>query len=549
MSPGTLTIAMLALTLGTDPSDVVPINSRSFQIPILIKDGQRDKIKELILFSSTDQGATWNQADVATPDKKSFIFYAPNDGAYWFNITVVDAKGNREPDIYKTAPRQRVLVDTVKPNIRLVTTEWQGDEVVVGWDIQEPNPDLNTLKLEYRTADAPQWTWSTVTATPALTGRARFRPTGTGGINVRLQMSDTAGNLGTAQSEIAARVALSSPPATTAIPNSGQTMPVPTTPANQILTSAPVSSPATYPTQTTSSTWGPAGSMTSPANVNSMAQAERMPAVQPASLSQPDPRTLPDRSWATQATQLNNGYSVDPSSRFAPPAGSYGNNVLATGGQRWPTAAIVPLQRTNNPQVSLEYQVTKSGPSGVGSVELYLTEDDGRTWRPYATDPDCKPPINVRLPGEGIFGLRLVVQSKAGLGQKPPQSGDLPQMRIEVDATPPAVKLLYPQADANRRDALVVAWTANDRNLAPNPITLQWSEHQDGPWNIIAADLTNSGQYTWQLTPNLPYRVYLRVIARDTAGNMGTDQTPEQVLIDLNEPEGKLLGLTGTVRQ
>jgi hypothetical protein len=30
---------------------------------------------------------------------------------------------------------------------------------------------------------------------------------------------------------------------------------------------------------------------------------------------------------------------------------------------------------------------------------------------------------------------------------------------------------------------------------------------------------------------------------------MGTDQTPEQVLIDLNEPEGKLLGLTGTVRQ
>jgi len=223
--------------------------------------------------------------------------------------------------------------------------------------------------------------------------------------------------------------------------------------------------------------------------------------------------------------------------------------VSTAGGQRWPTAAIVPLQRTNNPNVSLDYQVTKQGPSGVGKVELYLTEDDGRTWRPYAINPNRKPPFNVRLPGEGVFGLKLVVQSGAGLGQRPPQSGDLPQMRIEVDATPPAVKLLYPQADPSRRDALVVAWTANDQNLAPNPITLQWAEHQDGPWNTIAADLTNSGQYTWQLTPNLPYRVYLRIIARDTAGNTGTDQTPEPVLIDLSEPEGKLLGLTGSVRQ
>jgi hypothetical protein len=524
------------------------MNSRGLQIPILIKDGQRDKIKELILFSSTDQGVTWNQAAVVTPDKDSFTFYAPSDGLYWFNITVVDAKGNREPDIYKTAPRQKVLVDTVKPNIRLVTGERQGDDIVVGWDIQEPNPDLNTLKLEYHAADVPQWTWSSVTTTPALTGQARFRPTGTGIITVRLQMSDLAGNLGTAQSEIATRVAQSSPPVASALPNGGQALPVPTTPANQALTSAPLTSPAVYPTPTGSSSWGPAGSMTSP-SATTMAAAERMPAVQPASLSQPDPRTFTDRSWATQATQLNNGYSVDPSSRFAPTAGSYNNMVSAAGGQRWPTAAIVPLQRTNNPNVSLDYQVTKQGPSGVGKVELYLTEDDGRTWRPYATNPDRRPPFNVRLPGEGVFGLRLAVQSGAGLGQRPPQSGDLPQMRIEVDATPPAVKLLYPQADANRRDALVLAWTANDQNLAPNPITLQWSEHQDGPWNSIAADLTNSGQYTWQLTPNLPYRVYLRVIARDTAGNTGTDQTTDPVLIDLSEPEGKLLGIAGTVRQ
>jgi hypothetical protein len=33
------------------------------------------------------------------------------------------------------------------------------------------------------------------------------------------------------------------------------------------------------------------------------------------------------------------------------------------------------------------------------------------------------------------------------------------------------------------------------------------------------------------------------------AGNIGVDQTPEAVLIDLVEPEGQILGLVGTTRR
>jgi hypothetical protein len=540
MSPGTLTLAVLALSLGANPSDVVSINSRNLQIPILIKEGQRDKIKELLLFSSTDQGATWNQVAVATPDKDAFVFYAPNDGMYWFNIAVIDSQGNRQPDVYKTPPRQKVLVDTVKPNVRLVTTERQGDEIVVAWEIQELNPDLGTLKLEYHPADAPQWSWSPVNATQGLTGQIRFRPTGPGAVSVRLQISDQAGNIGSAQAEIAAKPAQASLPPTALSPNAAQNTPGSAVPVNQNVASQPI------PTATMSnSVWGPAASTPPVVNAASMTtMPERIPTVQPASLSQADVRNLSDRSGVSQLSQPGN---VDGLSRIAAPAGNY-NIISAAGGQRWPGTAIVPLQLTNNPRVSLDYQVSKTGPSGVGSVELYLTEDDGRTWRRYADDPDLTSPINVNLPGEGVFGLRLVVSSRAGLGRKPPQTGDLPQMRIEVDTTPPVVKLFYPQADANRRDALLLTWTAGDHNLAPNPITLQWAERPDATWHNIDSELPNSGRYTWQLAPNLPYRVYLRIIARDSAGNTGVDETPEPVLIDLHEPEGQLLGITGTVR-
>src|SRR5262245_7552704 len=288
MPPGTLTMAVLALTLGVNPSDVVPINSRSFQIPILIKDGQRDKIKEMILFSSTDQGVTWNQAAVATPDKDAFTFYAPNDGLYWFNITVVDSKGNREPDIYKTPPRQKVLIDTVKPTVRFTSAERQGDDVVVTWDIQEANPDLDTLKLEYRSADAPQWSWSAVNVNRTLNGQARFRPSGSAAVTVRLQMSDSAGNLGTAQSDVAARTTQAPPtspppgPAPTAAiaQNTAPLAPL----ATQSYSSPPVSGQLVQAPPAAGSNWGASNGTMPIANASVGAPAERMPAVQAASL-------------------------------------------------------------------------------------------------------------------------------------------------------------------------------------------------------------------------------------------------------------------------
>ena len=190
--------------------------------------------------------------------------------------------------------------------------------------------------------------------------------------------------------------------------------------------------------------------------------------------------------------------------------------------------------------------MTRVGPSNIGSVELYLTKDEGRTWQKWADDPDLKPPITAELPGEGVYGFRLVIHSGAGLSKGTPQSGDLPEMRVEVDTTPPVVELYELRPDPSRPNTLILTWTAKDKNLAADPITLQWAERPDGSvWNSIAAGLANSGQYLWQLPPNMPPRVYLRVSARDTAGNTGVAETREPMLVDLNKPEGRLLRISG----
>jgi hypothetical protein len=544
MLMGTLALALLSFAPGADPGDdIVPMNCRNFQIPIKIAEAQRSKIKELILFYSSDQGATWQQAAMATPDKNAFAFYAPTDGLYWFHLCVVDDHGGRVPaDIYKTPPRQKILVDTLKPNLRITSAERHGDDIAVSWEIQEDHPDLNTLKLEYRTPDAPSWMWYKAQVSPAMNGQAQFRFASSGSVTVRMQIMDQAGNVGSDQREVQVAGMTPAPAATGAgvVTASVPSNSAPSLPAPQ--PSAPLTPPAPPLPVSNSVTAAPAPAVPPPALPVMGTNPDRAQAVQQVSTIVTPPA---DRAWtpaSTPAYQQPISSGGDSSGRNAVPSSTVSGAM--PGGQPYPQSGSLPaLQITNSAQVTLDYVVSKVGPSGVGSVELFLTQDDGQTWQKYADDPDLKPPMTVNLPGEGVYGMKLVVSSRAGLGRRIPKAGEAPQMRLEVDSTPPLAKLLPPQADPRRRDSLILSWSASDRNLAANPVSLQWAENPDGPWQSIGDQLTNSGHYNWQLPSNMPYRVYLRLLVRDTAGNVGIDQTPDAVLIDLQEPEAQLKGL------
>jgi hypothetical protein len=426
--------------------------------------------------------------------------------------------------------------------------ERQGDEIVVNWEIQEDHADLSTLKLEYRTADAPALIWYTATAPQALTGQARFRFMNAGPVSIRLQITDQAGNLGSAEKEIPAQQTNASlpVPGTGARPGdskaaaAGFVIPTANAGTGQVIPSLGNSGPA-FPAPLYTN--GPSGSAGSP--------TEKQSVIQPTSLRQSDQRGVGEHSWNPSGTtgfQQTRTGSVDSPGRPVATASSSSHSSPAQMRSNW-AGGIIPLEITNNTQVSLNYEVTKIGHSGLGRVQLYLTNDEGRSWQHYADDPGLKPPMTVSLPGEGTFGLRLVVISRAGLGKPPPQPGDPPQMRIQVDLTPPQAKLFVPEAAPNRQNALLLRWNASDSNLATGPITLCWRERPDGEWKPIVECHPNTGNFIWPLPANIPYRVYLQLIVKDIAGNITIEESPEPVLIDLQEPEVQLLGLGGTVRK
>ena len=195
----------------------------------------------------------------------------------------------------------------------------------------------------------------------------------------------------------------------------------------------------------------------------------------------------------------------------------------------------------------LQYSVEDAGPEGPGLVELWTTKDNGRTWIRQPEDPDRSSPYNVELPGEGLYGLKLVVQSAAGLGDAPPGPGDRPDMWVEVDSTPPAVQLERPKIGIGRYAGKVqLTWRATDSHLGPRPVTLLYRpDRADATWIPIAGPLEASGKYVWSLPANAPTRFHIRAEAADKVGNKAAADTVETgaVLVDRTRPKGKIIGL------
>ena len=159
-------------------------------------------------------------------------------------------------------------------------------------------------------------------------------------------------------------------------------------------------------------------------------------------------------------------------------------------------------------------------------------------------DNDTKSPLLAKVDREGIYGFRIVVFNGAGFGGEPPQSGDVPEILIGVDLTEPVARILAVNPGRGAESgSLIVTWEATDKMLARRPISLLFGPSSAGPWNLIAHNLDNTGRYAWPIGQALNQRLYLKIEARDEAGNVGTFQTAESVLIDRTVPAVRIRGV------
>jgi hypothetical protein len=558
MAAATLAWAWLAL-LGQVPGDVMYTNQLNHRLDVQFK-VQRTEIRELRLYSSTNQGRDWELAARIDPDKDFFVFKAPGGGVYWLRVASMNNQGVQFPDdLRKGPPNYKMIIDTQKPIMRTLQARRDGSAVEVNWEIQEEYPDAASFRLEYQAKGAATALWTAVPAPAAPSGKARFQPGGTQALQVRLSLRDLAGNESFAIAEVPGDAVTpagfnSTSGTVGAAPAAlGNTLPAPVQPidlGNKIAIPRPRD-----PTPTSTDGGILLGPESSAASVNSTKVAPPpigpAPIAPPPSTGQPAPvrppveerQVIASSTWAPPPTP-------GPAVTVPPAPTSPAPTVEPAPTPAPATKPLPPLQYINQLEFVVEYELAKVGPSGIGSVELYRTRDEGQTWQQYAYDAAVDATSKAKRlqrvvqfqqgDPDGIYGFTLVVKNRAKIGRQPPQPGELPEVRVELDTTRPNCDLYAPMRDVEPGH-LRLLWKATDKNLTPTPISLEWAEERNGPWHPIGIDLPNTGSYSWKLPEEMPVNVYLQLRVRDLAGNEAVTVTPQPLPVDLHEPEGHLL--------
>ncbi len=466
-----------------------------FTIPFRVQPEKMTSVREALLYLSMDRGKTWHLHSRLPANHEGFLFQATQDGPHWFSVALLDHNMRQEPAHIPSAPvGQKVILDTSKPEASLVVQRNQS-EIAIQWDFRDQNPNLASLRLECRTPEMASNQWIPIQLQPGVSGSGSFPAPSPGVVTVRFQASDYAGNF---------------------VSVVGESLAAPVPPPAPVVVAQPVS-----------------GSLLVGTGVN--------PPV-----SGPSPQSGPSPGWdatvwtPSASTTIPGSASISQVSTQRPPS---------------PTAKLV-----NQRQVQLDYEVGKMGPSGVGAVEVWTTLDEGESWTLASTESFAQTgvaltanpttPLRNKIPlnlqREGIpQGFTLVAKSRAGLGRPSPQKGELAQIRLEYDTTAPEATLFSPVPDPEQRDHLLLSWKASDKNLAINPITIEWANHLEGPWHKIGnRELANSGRISWLVPPGTPPTVQLRLTVKDQAGNLGVAQTQQPILVDLTIPEVNILGLS-----
>jgi beta-lactamase superfamily II metal-dependent hydrolase len=105
-----------------------------------------------------------------------------------------------------------------------------------------------------------------------------------------------------------------------------------------------------------------------------------------------------------------------------------------------------------------------------------------------------------------------------------------------VDVAAPVVSLSSPVGGEIWETASVqsVTWSASD-NVAVDSVTVEYSvSSPGGPWLLVAQGLANSGTLDWTLPSTAADSAWVRVLAYDAAGNVGSDVSASALTIVLS---------------
>ena len=174
-----------------------------------------------------------------------------------------------------------------------------------------------------------------------------------------------------------------------------------------------------------------------------------------------------------------------------------------------------------------------------------MTPDKGQTWHRLGEDTAKRSPAEIKLPGDGVYGIRIVVTNGNGFGGKAPVRGDAPHCTVEVDTTAPFVQLRSANVMPGAGH-VEITWNATDKNLGSAPVTLSYRTRPDGPWELVARNVRNDGLHRWAFPRDAGSQFFFKIEVTDQAGNVSHDVSRQPISIDMTEPHATIVNVSGS---
>ena len=526
----------------------IATNKTRFRIPFKIEQAAllRLNARELQLHVSKDGGVSWELAQALPPDGAKFEYQAAGDGEYRFAVKTLDGRNQLHPPVGQYETGLIVIVDTLPPLLDLSLQQLAPGRVQLSWNAADAHLDLSTLKIEYQQPGSSEW--EAVEVTPKPTGQIAWNVTQQGQVKVRGTISDTATNVGRGQSQV--QIIPVGDPAPKPKP---RRQPIAELDDGQ--EQASVIPPLEEPRTVTSM---PGAQLPGPRNLPADDSSYRGPIITPfgGDVAAAAPATPPQA--ATERFVAGNPFKKPEITKDrwgdypeAPPMQPQPG--LAASPR--PAAPMNPAPRNtaqhrvvNSRRFQVGYTVDDVGPSGIGAVELFITQDQGRKWWKYGDNPDRRSPFDVEVPQDGEYGFSIRVRSGAGLTNDPPLPGEAPSIVVAVDQTPPTVELLSAQqGQGSSSNRVQVRWRIADEHLASKPIAVYYSPTRNGPWEAVTGWTDDQGGLEWTVAAGMPPQFYVRIVARDVAGNTAKAESPQPILVDLSRPTARIVDVEAPV--
>ena len=544
-----LSLALLATTPSwtsplraqDDSSALAHVQTAQFKIPFNVDARGREEL-QVQLWVSADDGTTWQAYGSVPAEKKSFEFRAAAEGIYLFKVATIDAAGTSFPN---PGPPLKVLVDTTKPHAEIQADINEQGQLVVEVRVVDEHLDTNTAVLRIRSDHETQWRDMAVvlhrSADGVYSGQVIADLAPCREVAVVFAIKDRSLNESEATCQYSMPRTASAPHdmtlASTKAGGDGDGSPrTPTPPQLKSIPGATRWSP----------TNANAANRTSPGRLAADSQLSLDAFDSSGTEELPLPSALENAPKFTSSqpnaleTSLD-GQATEPPSRADNRSNDSGHPSDLNNGLQ--ASTIGRAYHCKSRAFSLDYSVEALGGSALADVELWGTEDGGREWQKWGSDPDRTSPFDVQVGNDGLFGFRMVIVGANGVVSNRPREGDSADVWINVDTVSPAVKITRAVYGEGPEDGLlVIDYNCDDGHLVERPITLSFSERVDGPWTPIATGLANTGIYLWKASPSLPERIFLKLECVDKAGNIGAHRLDLPIDVRGLAPRGIIQG-------